>query len=205
MKIVLVKVVPSGGQSKTMWSYHCPLVFSTKQTANVSFLSCEFHRSLKPRNDHRATKQSVSGPSINQRQHRQKRRRKQTHPWALFSSVYPTASVCKQILMFWSWRHHVPSKHEEPLTQWHNFISRHNRILSYTAVKTSITATSTLYRTWWACMSSFIRSSQALIFSWDCCTLPPSSSLMACRSTIDCLQDSSCCFCSVKKQSMQTF
>jgi len=33
---------------------YCPHVFSTNQTANVSFLSCEFHRSQKPRNDHRA-------------------------------------------------------------------------------------------------------------------------------------------------------
>ena len=159
---------------------YCPHVFRTNQTANVSFLSCEFHRSQKPRNDHRAINRGPAlclapqliKDSIDKRGERERNQLILKHYFLLCMLLHQcvSRSWCSEV----DRRHHVPSKHQEPPTQWHCFTSRHNRILSYTAVRTSITATSSLYRTWWACMSSFIRASQAIIFSWNCCTLPPS-------------------------------
>ena len=202
--------MPSGGQSKNcVITPHTAHIFSTNQTANVSFLSCEFHWSQKSRHDHRATNK---GPALclapqlikdskDKRGERERNKLILEHYFLLCMLLHQcvSRSWCSEVdstMFLQNIRNHSPSD---------SFITRHNRILSYTAARTSLTATSSLYRTWCACMSSFICSSQALVFSWNCCTVPPSSYLMACRSAIDCLQDSSCCFCSVNKQPMQMF
>jgi hypothetical protein len=40
---------------------YCPLILGTNQTANVSFLSCEFYQSQKPKHDHRVINK---GPAL---------------------------------------------------------------------------------------------------------------------------------------------